>query len=109
MLQVRRVEVNKVVSPPGRDVVEKFFREVAVRVEQRDPVASVYLLDEQISEQGRFTSSGLTDDVEVMAPVVRAQPEGALSTPNLAIANVGFIHVCKASFHSACEVQIWCL
>gem|GEM_PF-3329426 len=51
------------IRPLWRDVVQQFFSQVAVWVNDPDPMPQRDVLQNQISQQGGLSSAGFTDDV----------------------------------------------
>ena len=54
------------IRPLGRDVVQQFLGQVAVRVNDPDAMPQRDVLQNQVSQQGGFSRAGLADDVEVL-------------------------------------------
>jgi len=61
--QVARIEIHQMIRPLWRDVVQQFFSQVAVWVNDPDPMPQRDVLQNQISQQGGLSSAGFTDDV----------------------------------------------
>jgi len=51
-------------------------RQVAVRVEERQPIAGQEVLPDQVEEQGAFTGAGLADQIQMPAPLVGIEHYG---------------------------------
>jgi len=54
-IHVGRIKVNQIVCAPGWKMIQKFIREVTVRVEQRNAIATVEVLQYHITQQGGLT------------------------------------------------------
>ena len=52
--EVAGVEIYQMIRPRGRNMVQKFFRLVAVRVNEGDTMTESDMLHKHIAEKGRF-------------------------------------------------------
>ena len=102
--QVARIEIHQMIRPLRRDVVQKFFGQVAVRVNDTNTVAQRDVLQNQIPQQGGFSSAGFADDIEVLPFVHGGNAKGLGFAPAGLLANndvgVLMIHGAKTSRHS---------
>jgi hypothetical protein len=80
----RRQEIDEVIRTTRLDTVEQFFGKVAVRVNEPDAVAGGDVLHDEIAQQGRFSRTGLADEIEVMALVGSRNSEGDFVPPSRA-------------------------
>src|ERR1039458_3247208 len=64
--QIARIEIYQMIRPLGRDVVQQFLGQIAVRVYDPNAVPERDVLQDQVSQQGGFSRAGLADDVEVL-------------------------------------------
>ena len=63
------IEINNVIDPVSRDIVEESFDGVTVRIDKTKALIVAKVIDSHIGQQGGFTSAGLTDDIHVAAAV----------------------------------------
>ena len=82
MLQVRRIEVNQIVGAPGRNVVQEFIGQIAVRIDEPDPVTGGDLLDDQIAEQCAFADTGFAKGVKVLPLAGCVEAKQLFSAPS---------------------------
>jgi hypothetical protein len=91
------------IRPLWRDVVQQFLRQVAVRVNDPDAVVQRDVLQDQVSQQGGFSSAGFADDVEVLPLIHGGNAKGLGIAPAglLADDNVRglVVHGAKTSRH----------
>ena len=64
--KVARIEIHQMIRPLGRNVVQQFLGQVAVRVNDADAMSKRDVLQNQIPQQGRFAGAGFADDVDVL-------------------------------------------
>jgi hypothetical protein len=57
------------IPPFRRDVVQQFFGQVAVRVNDANSVSEHDVLHDQIPHQSGFSSPGFADDIDMLALV----------------------------------------
>ncbi len=69
MVAVGRVEVDEVVAPLRRNVLEDLAGEIAMRVEERTAPAGMDVLEDEVFEERRLPRAGLADGVGVAQPV----------------------------------------
>ena len=101
--EVCRIEIHQMIGPPRRNVVQQFFGQVAVRVNEADAVTECYMLNEQIAEQCRLAGPGFANDVDMVAVVGRRNAKRPALAPSLTLSdhNVWFVvHGSKTSRHS---------
>lgn len=53
--EITGIEIDEVVRARGREVIEQFVGEVAVRIEQREAMPEVKVLQNHVPQEGRFT------------------------------------------------------
>jgi hypothetical protein len=85
------------------DVVQEFFRQVTVRINDAYSMAHGDVLDDEIAEQCGLTRARLTDDVDVLSLVFSGYAKGQRASPHFAFPydDVRFVvHGCKTSRHS---------
>ena len=63
ILAVSRIEIHHVSDAPRRDVIKKFKRGLAVRVNHSHAATSQNILKGQIAEQGRLAGSALSEQI----------------------------------------------
>jgi hypothetical protein len=100
--EVARMEINEVIRSTRWNAIEKFFGEIAVRINQADAVTGGDVLHDEIPQQRRFSGARLADDIEVMALVGRRNAKGDFVAPCVLVADVSkmLIHGAEASRHS---------
>ena len=76
MSEVGGVEVADVIDARAGDAVEEALGEVAVRVEEGNPLAGLDVLQDQVLEEGRLAGAGLADGVEVLPAIGTAKAKG---------------------------------
>jgi hypothetical protein len=79
---IGRVDVDEIVGACFRNLGERQFGKVAVRIEKREAFAGHEVLADEIEKQGAFAGAGLADDIECRrrssgssmtgSPVIRA-------------------------------------
>src|SRR5579884_2058898 len=69
MLQVSWIEINNIIDPVRRNVIQNILAQVTVRVDDRQALTVSNVVDRHIGDQRRFTGSGLSDDVNMASPI----------------------------------------
>src|SRR5262249_2842934 len=102
MLQVARIEVNEVVSSARGDVSENLLREVAVRVDESNPMSAGNILNQDVPQKSCFSRAGFSNNVKVLALVFRQDAERGHGAPGLAFPKMdeNIVHGLRASFDS---------
>ena len=75
------------IRPLRRDVIQQFLGQIAVRVNDPDPMPQRDVLQNQISQQGGFSSAGFTDDVEMLPLIHGGNAKGLGIAPAKLLAN----------------------
>jgi hypothetical protein len=70
-----------VLSAPVGAKVEDVSRQIAMRIDNADTVASFDVLENQVAEQCRFASAGFSNHIEVMRPVFGKKNKGHFLPP----------------------------
>lgn len=86
-VEIARIEIHQVVGPVRGNAIEQFFGEVAVRIDQANPVASGEMLHDQIAEERRLSRAGFTDEVKMLALVEQGKADRLPAAPNLLCAD----------------------
>jgi hypothetical protein len=100
--KVARIEIHQMVGTLGRNVVQQFFGQIAVGINQANTVSKGDVLQNQIAEQRRFAGPGFADDVEVLALVNGRYAKGLGFTPAMTFADCDaglVVHGAKISRH----------
>jgi hypothetical protein len=66
-------------------VVQQVFRKVAMGIDDGHAVASMNVLDDEVSQQRGFSRSRLSDDVGVVPSVLQMQTKRNLTAPSKAM------------------------
>jgi hypothetical protein len=66
---VARIEIYQMVSTFGRNVIQQFFGQITMRVNQSNAVPKLDVLQDQIAEQCSFARTSFSNDVD-MLPLV---------------------------------------
>ena len=69
VLGVRRIEVDDVVYPTPRHLVENRLSEIPMGIDERDTLPGFNILQNRIVEECRLTRAGLADDVDVVQSI----------------------------------------
>jgi hypothetical protein len=72
-LGIGRVYVDQVIRPRTREVLKYGFREIAVRIEQRDALACEKVLPDKVEKESALASAGLPDDIKVTAALLSVE------------------------------------
>jgi hypothetical protein len=101
--QIARIEIYQVIGPPGRNVVQQLFGQVAVGVNDANSMSKGDVLDDQVPQERRFARTGFPNDVDVLPLVggryakrLRLPPAVTFTNHNVRLV----IHGSKTSRHS---------
>lgn len=97
VIKVSRVEIDSLLGPHGRDVIEQFLRQITMRVDETDAVALLDELEDEIAQERRLPGTRFSDDVGVVAGIAQLKTERRFTAaPRLPHADVKilFSHVC---------------
>ena len=97
VIEVARVEIDRLLGTHGRDVIEQFLRQIAVRVDEADAMALLDELEDEVAQERRLPGTRLADDVGVVAGIAQLKTERRFTAaPRLPHADVKimFSHVC---------------
>lgn len=86
-LSIGRIEIDEVIRPVWRDVVQKLFGQIAMRINDGHAMPPVDVLDEEVAQQSGFPRSRDSDDVAVMPGILRMDAKGDFATPREAVAD----------------------
>ena len=64
---VARVEIDSLLRPDGRDVIEQLLRQIAMRVDEAHAVALQDELEDEIAQQRGLSRTRFADDISVVA------------------------------------------
>src|ERR1017187_5685316 len=109
---ITRIEIYQVISARGRNVVQQFLGQIAVRVNDAHSMTESNVLDDQIPQERRLAGAGFSDDVDVVALVLDRYAKAPGIAPALAFPNDDawlVIHGSKTSRHSFHEESPACL
>ena len=69
---------HRISHPPAYDisVVRQSLRELAVRVDQAEPLPPINVLARKVVNEGGFAGAGLTDHIGMQQPVRQRLPKG---------------------------------
>ena len=88
LVAIARIEEHHVIDPPRRHQIEDLVDQVTVGVDQGDPFPTFDILGHQVLEQGRLAGAGLTDHVDMPAPVGGGDAEIVSLAPDFPSADV---------------------
>jgi hypothetical protein len=101
--EIARIEIYQVIGARGRNMVQQFFGQVAVGVNDANAVTKGDVLDDQVTQEGCLAGTGLSDDLNVLALVggryakrLRLPPAVAFSNHDVRVV----VHGSKTSRHS---------
>lgn len=96
VIEVAGVKINGLLRPHRRDVQKQILRQIAMRINEADTVASLDELKDEIAQERRFPGTCLSDDVGVIACISQIETKRHLAAPRLPHADVKivFFHVC---------------
>ncbi len=97
MIEVARVEIDRLLGPHGRDVIEQFLRQITMRVDKADAVALLDELEDEVSQKRRLPGARFSNDIGVVAGIAQLKTERRFTAaPRLPHADVKimFSHVC---------------
>lgn len=102
VVEVSGIEINQVVGTGRRNVIQKYFGQITMRINHADTVPGLYVLKGQIAQQRRLAHAGLSDDVKMLALVVWRNAKNSGCAPGVILANddVLIVHSIKVSRHS---------
>ena len=89
------VEVHDVIRAVSRDVIENFFGQIAVGVNQGAAKTICNIAQEEILEERGFASAGLAYEIDVLAAVGMSKRKRFCPAPNFAIPQDCFLVVIK--------------
>jgi hypothetical protein len=101
--EVARVEIYQVIGPPRRNMVQQFFGQIAVGVNDPDPMSKGDVLDDQVSQERRLAGTGLSNDVNMLALIRDRYAKGLRLPPAVAFSDHDVwlvVHGSKTSRHS---------
>ena len=84
IFHVSRIEICHVLNTMAWHVIENVICQIAVRINDGDPVPGFNVLQNQIAEQGGFSRSTFADGVKVMTAVVVRKSKGQFLPPHFA-------------------------
>jgi len=114
VVEIGGVEIYDVIRSPGRDMVEKFIGQIAVRVDDADAFTGFDVLENQIPEKRRFASPGFSDHVDVLTPVGTSKTERFSPAPNISCSRLYDViahflnQTSTPSFHFRSSVKVKC-
>jgi len=93
-LEVGGVGIDQIVGTGGWKVVEEFVGEIAMGIEQGEPVSGAEMLQDGIAQEGGFSRAGFADEVRVVAGILGMDAERCFRAPLGARADVdeGWVH-----------------
>lgn len=97
MIEVARVEIDRLLGPPGRDVIEQFLRQITMRVDKADSMTLLDELEDEVSQKRRLPGARFSNDIGVVAGIAQLKTERRFTAaPRLPHADVKimFSHVC---------------
>ena len=86
-VEITRVEVNQMICPMGRQVMQEFLREVTMGIDNGNPVALLDVLEDEVPQQSGFSRTRFPNDVSVKTRILRMDDEGDFPAPNGAVTN----------------------
>lgn len=84
---VAGVEVDDVVGSPSRNIVQDFFGEVTVGIDQSASLPIFDVAYKKIFEQGGFARAGLANEVDMLAAVGVSKKKRLCAAPNIALSH----------------------
>ena len=105
IVQIGWVEIYDIVGSPERDLIQDFFGQIAVGINDPHTVAVFDVLENQIAKKCRFSGAALTDAVHMLPPIGRKKAKGNRLAPGLPVTDVIyrltiFEYVKVIAFHS---------
>src|SRR4051812_23749976 len=67
--RIGKIDVDKIVLPPGRHIRHNACRQITMRIDERAAASGPDVLIEKGLDKGRFSRSGLTNHMHVGKPV----------------------------------------
>jgi len=95
-------------------MVEKFFGQVAVRVDDADALTGLDILENQIAKERRLASPGFADHVDVLTPVGTSKAERFSPAPNISHSRLNDViahflnQTSTPSFHFRTSMKVKC-
>src|SRR5258708_17783025 len=86
-LNVTRIEIYQVVGTLGRNVIQQFLCQIAVRVNQSDAMSKLDVLQNQITEQCCFSRTRFSDDVDMVSLVAGRYTKRLRLSPAFAVSD----------------------
>ena len=99
-LQVAGIEIDQVIRPRGRDVMQQFLGEIPMGIDQSDAVTGGDVLNDHVPQQSRLAGTGFPDDIGVMPGILGLEAEQGITAPILALTEDDGVHDCGFSRHS---------
>jgi hypothetical protein len=101
-LNVPRIEIYQMVSALGRDVIQQFLGQIAVRVNQSNAMSKGNVLQNQIAEQCGFARTGLSNDINMLPLISGRYAKRLRFSVAFALADCDgvVIHGAKTNHHS---------
>ena len=75
ILEVGRIEIDDVLNAMRRDVIENLFREITMRIDQPRALATVDVLEEEVSKKRGLAETRLADDIRMLPSIDSAHAE----------------------------------
>src|SRR3989344_2362026 len=75
---IRRIKIHYIINPVGRDELDNFFSQIAVRINDSDAFAGPYILDDHIFKDSGFSHTGLPDQIHMASSVVSFDSESPM-------------------------------
>ena len=96
VIEVARMEIDRLLGPNRRNVKKQILRQIAVRVDEADTVALLDELKDEIAQERRLPGTCFSDDVGVVAGISQIETKRHLAAPRLPHADVKIMlfHVC---------------
>ena len=88
MHRVRRIKNDDVIDPMARNQVQHLVDQVAMRVDDTEPLPALDVRRDELLQQGRLARAGLPDHINMPLPVRSRNAKGDLLSPNEPVADV---------------------
>jgi len=82
-----------VVGARAGNVIEQILCEVAMGINQSDPMPQGDVLDNHVAQKGRLSRTGFPDDVNMLAEIRQGNSKGDRLPPFLTYANLDAVMV----------------
>ena len=85
--QITGIKIDEVIRPIWRNVIQEFFSQVTMRINEGNAVSQCNVLNNQIAQQRGFARTGFSDDVDVLPLVGSRNAERHARAPELSLSD----------------------